>query len=131
MFVTSFRVILVLAFSVSLYLIEYVVFPLDKKTEGTLSAHACGEGVPAGKCRGNTRRFFSSIAFFTVFDVSAFSLSPSISSRGVHPILFSVLALMGLITLHWRMKGRMDGEEAVFGGASPSPPGWRTLTMTR
>jgi len=119
MFATSFRAILVLAFSVFLYLIEYVVSPPDKKTGGTLSAHACGEGVPAGKCQVTTRRFFSSIAFFTVFDVSAFSLSPAVSSRGVHPVSFSVHALIGRITLHWRKKGQMDRGRKQFSERLP------------
>jgi hypothetical protein len=110
MFATFFRVILVLAFSVFLYLIEYGVSPPDKKMVGMISAHVCGEGVPAGKCQVNTRRFFFSIAFFTVFNVSIFSLSPSVSSRGVHPVIFSVLVLIGMITLP-RWEGKLDGLE--------------------
>ena len=101
-----FMFILSLAFSVLLYMIGSVVSPKVKKTVGKLSSYACGEEFPAGKSQVNIRSFFLYIAFFMIFDISAFILATSFGSQGLYPVIFSAIALLAVITLLpvWRRK---------------------------
>lgn len=94
-----FIFILSLAFSVLLYLIGFIVSPKVKGTVDKLAPYACGENLPSRKFQVNVRSFFLYVAFFMVFDISAFILALSFGSQGFYPIVFSVIVLLAVTTL--------------------------------
>lgn len=94
-------VLFLLAVSVSilLYLIGSVIARKAGDTVGKLSSYACGENLPPGKSQVNSRSFFLYVAFFMVFDISAFLLGTSFSNPGVYPLHFCAIILFAVVTL--------------------------------
>ncbi len=91
--------LLAVAVSVLLYLIGSVIARKAGDTVGKLSTYACGENLPPGKSQVNVRSFFLYVAFFMVFDISAFLLGTSFGNLGVYPLLFCAIILFAVVTL--------------------------------
>lgn len=84
-----------------LYIVGLKIAPKVKKTKrpsGKLAPYACGEDMPAMKFQVNIQRFFLYVTYFMIFDISAFMLALSFSSRGVYPVLFSAIIALSLLT---------------------------------
>lgn len=102
-FILSLPFIFLLAFLVSsfLYIVGSKIAPKVKETkrpDGKLAPYACGEDMPARKFQVNIQRFFLYVTYFMIFDISAFMLALSFSSRGIYPILFSAIIALSLLT---------------------------------
>ncbi|NIR86772.1 NAD(P)H-quinone oxidoreductase subunit 3 [Candidatus Bathyarchaeota archaeon] len=83
-----------------LYLVGSKIAPKVKGTKGSsgkLAPYACGEDMPARKFQVNIRRFFLYVTYFMIFDILAFMLALSFSSRGIYPILFSAIIALSLL----------------------------------
>lgn len=106
----TFPLIVVLAFLVSLALYAggYALAPKVQATVGKLTAYACGEEFRAMKHQVDVKNFFLYVAYFMVFDVSAFFLATSYGNRGVLPLIFITIILLSIVSLiPWR-RGNQD-----------------------
>jgi len=84
-----------------LYIVGLKIAPRAKKTERTsskLAPYACGEDMPAKKFQVNIQRFFLYVTYFVIFDISAFMLALSFSSRGIYPTLFCAIIALSLFS---------------------------------
>jgi NADH:ubiquinone oxidoreductase subunit 3 (subunit A) len=97
----TFPLIVLLAFLVSLalYAAGYVLAPKVEASIGKLTAYACGEDFRAMKHQVDVRNFFRYVAYFMVFDVSAFFLATSYGNRGVIPLAFIAITLLSIVSL--------------------------------
>ena len=104
----TFPLIVLLAFLVSLalYAAGYALAPKVEASVGKLTAYACGEEFQAIKHQVDVKNFFIYVAYFMVFDVSAFFLATSYGNRGLIPLIFITITLLSLVSLipFWRGK---------------------------
>jgi NADH:ubiquinone oxidoreductase subunit 3 (subunit A) len=106
----TFPLVVLLAFLVSLalYAAGSALAPKVEASVGKLAAYACGEEFRAIKHQVDVKNFFLYVAYFMVFDVSAFFLATSYGNRGLIPLVFITITLLSIVSMIPFWRGKQD-----------------------